>query len=183
VLQMRRHEKDFMLRHDKKSADAFAGIADQFAMNLDISGLDDALTAALKQGFELYRAKFTELTVTQFEIDQVSATMQQHADAIDPILARMLEAADVLQKSIEAQAESERKRAQWIVVGMLIGVASVLVVLFIWITRRVAPPLAKAAQYCAEIAEGDLRRSIEAGRRDEIGDLLSSLAGMSAKLR
>ena len=183
VLQMRRYEKDFLLRRDKKSVDSFKALADEFSMNLDISGLDEEMTATLKKGFELYNATFNDMTATQFEMDEVARKMQADADAIDPVLAEMIDAADARQKQIQEQADSDRSLAKTIVIGVLVAVAALLVLAFVVIMRRIGPPLAAAASACAEIADGDLRRTIAVERRDEIGDLLSSLSAMSAKLR
>jgi methyl-accepting chemotaxis protein len=53
-----------------------------------------------------------------------------------------------------------------------------------WLTTRsIVRPVRQAMQATARIASGDLSQAIDTGRRDELGDLLGSVAAMQASLR
>jgi methyl-accepting chemotaxis protein len=58
-----------------------------------------------------------------------------------------------------------------------------LIFLFRMVRRMVTQPLDQAVETCAAIAEGDLSRSMETDRQDEIGRLLTALRTMSERLR
>ena len=52
-----------------------------------------------------------------------------------------------------------------------------------WITSSISRPLRKAASVAAQVAEGDLTVTLEAGEISETGHLLQALAHMTASLR
>ncbi len=155
---------------------------EQLEMNIGFS-VEDAMIAQVEGEIAAYREAMLALSAQQEQRDLVLAEMIEYAESVDPMLAAMRQEAQAIEQAGAEQAAADRAFARTVVIAVLLLAAAGLVFAFVAITRRVAPPLAQAARYCAEIAEGDLSRNIETGRRDEIGNLLGSLAEMNTKLR
>jgi len=58
----------------------------------------------------------------------------------------------------------------------------VLLLCYMFVTRAVSRPLARAVELAERIAEGDLRETLKVGREDEVGRLLASMQTMSEKM-
>ncbi len=89
----------------------------------------------------------------------------------------------------ERASEQDRKdfdeRARTIVSMSALGVALTLVAILIgtgFLIRSIRRPLVQANELAASIAKGDLSMQIDTSRRDEFGDLMTSLAAMSESL-
>jgi methyl-accepting chemotaxis protein len=54
--------------------------------------------------------------------------------------------------------------------------------LALWLSRHIVHPVKQAVQFAKVISDGDLSHSIPNDRKDEIGQLLDSLNGMSQQL-
>ena len=81
------------------------------------------------------------------------------------------------------EAEQDARTAQLATAGFVAlalcgGLASAL-----WISRSISRPLAQAVSVARRVAQGDLAVQVQAGRRDEVGDLLDALAEMQGGLR
>jgi methyl-accepting chemotaxis protein len=69
----------------------------------------------------------------------------------------------------------------WLALDLLIGfvLASALA---LWLSKHIVRPVKQAVQFAKVISEGDLSHSVANNRKDEIGQLLDSLNGMSQQL-
>tara|TARA_B110000211_G_scaffold135467_1_gene155215 strand:+ start:3705 stop:4970 length:1266 start_codon:yes stop_codon:yes gene_type:complete len=69
----------------------------------------------------------------------------------------------------------------WLLLDLSIGfvLASALA---LWLSKHIVRPVKQAVQFAKVISEGDLSHSVANNRRDEIGQLLDSLNGMSQQL-
>jgi signal transduction histidine kinase len=86
---------------------------------------------------------------------------------------------------VEASAEYLQALAafrRWLLVGGLGGSAAIIV-LAIWLSRRMTGPLARLARAAERIGQGDLKAPVAAETRDEIGYLASRLDDMRVALQ
>ncbi|WP_416307251.1 hypothetical protein [Neptunicella sp. SCSIO 80796] len=91
LLQLRRHEKDFLLRHDKQYVEQFQQRAEQFELNMRQLSDDAAIffpTQAIfndiQTGFPVYRDQFLKLVGIHLQIglNENSGFQKQFRDAI-----------------------------------------------------------------------------------------------------
>ena len=82
-----------------------------------------------------------------------------------------------------AQADAQRERALTLGIACWVLVITVALLVSAGLVRQLTQPLAQAVQLADAIAAGDLSRSVEDDRLDELGQLMHSLNAMSAKLR
>jgi methyl-accepting chemotaxis protein len=80
---------------------------------------------------------------------------------------------------VTQSSRSFRRKALFAAVALLFPV---LFLCYVFVARTVSRPLARAVEQSERIAEGDLRRTLEAGNQDEVGRLLTSMRAMSEKM-
>ena len=116
---------------------------------------------------------------------------QRYADEqLTPVVERYLKAQDDFISVLERRrgAVREEATARRIRSGVIGGITALL--LFAlgtltawWLVRSITRPLWLAVETTNAIAEGDLTRELQSSRKDELGQMLRALSGMSARLR
>jgi methyl-accepting chemotaxis protein-1 (serine sensor receptor) len=183
MLMLRRHEKDFIIRGDPKYIDRHAGEMATFRGLLGDSGFDADTRAMLAQKFVDYEKGFADYAGQRLQIDDLVASFSQHAVDVMPVLMGLIAAAETRADASSAAAQAQRRLASSIMLVMLFVTAGVIVFAFLRLIQRVATPIREAAQYCTQIAQGDLGHDLRVDRKDEIGQLLHALADMNDRLR
>lgn len=79
--------------------------------------------------------------------------------------------------------ESEGASSKFIIIIYLLAGLAISIFCGLTVTRMITKPIEKAIQFAANIAGGDFSKTIENGRRDEIGILIDSLNTMSRQLK
>ena len=87
-------------------------------------------------------------------------------------------------KNEERRLDAEKKQTQLIVIGVNILITIVGVVIGLWISRKIAKPLALVTDAAAKIANGDLTQPpLFIASNDEVGQLSQSFNQMTVQLR
>ena len=120
------------------------------------------------------------------KVDEANALLEKqfmpeannYAAKMDELLRNQRDQVDALGRAIEENRQSSRQLL------VALGVLSVaLAVLFSWVlSRSVTTPLAQASDLAKRVAEGDLTATVPQHGKDEVGELMSSLALMQANL-
>ncbi len=163
--------------------------ADRAALAKIRRGLDSAV-----RGFAAGDERFDQLIVAHDAHDEVRAaallaSLRTHERGISDALR---EAAGRLQAVIADTSagveEQERRSAE--LLAILTFVALVVAILLTWWTQRLLAPLPRLSERVAAVARGDLARSVEPARADEIGRvaaeferMVDALAARDASLR
>ncbi len=177
VLQLRRREKDYLLRHDKRYVEMalreWQRIADQVDGS-EISRTDKARLTALLNG---YRRDFLALVEQNDLIDRLSKEMDEAAGSVTPIVDAKVEAADRLeaetQVSIEATSRADARNMLWMAL-----LATALGVLFaVVITIQITRPLRHMMGLLRLVADEDPTERIATwpGARDEVNLMAESV--------
>ncbi len=136
---------------------AYFGAGEKLAAAIDADDFDSARAVSSDEARPLRRALMDEIKLL---IDETGRDLDERV----------------------AHAESEYRRT---VLQLSVGLALVVVLagLFGWtITRAITRPLAQATRAAEGIARGRLDQQIQAGSRDEAGQLLRSMAEMQGQL-
>ena len=176
MLTLRRHEKDYFLRGDRKYLTQFDEGVTAFQQAIDASGQGASSRQAMRAGLMDYKVTFAALgafDVIREERYQVMRAATQSAEPlIDDFAAdrtRAMEARTGLVKTL-------------IVLATVIAV--VLIIVSGWLlTRSIVPPLEKLREVAASIARGEFEVEIERDRGDEIGELSASVGEMATSIQ
>ncbi|MCG4454776.1 methyl-accepting chemotaxis protein [Pseudomonas sp. MMS21-TM103] len=141
--------------------------------------LDDDQKRAIEQALQA-------LTVYQ----QAFANYQQvRAQSQASEVAMVEQARNVLALTKEVQASEEQymaddSRQALLMLGVM-GAAAVVLGLFaaLLISRSIVSPLRQSVAFAQRIAEGDLSQDLPLQRKDELGQLMAAMQGMTGSLR
>lgn len=184
MLQLRRNEKDYMLRKDLKYLDNF---------NKQIDTYISSTSGVTKELLELYKKDFNSYVQEDIEankkLEEATAEIRKTEKLFDESMKIALE--ENLLKNKEAEKWEK-------LVPQISAIAYILIFLSIYISSQfissgIVKPVNKVVQNLKHIAEGegDLTQKIEHNSSDEIGDLakyfndfignLNSIIGNSKK--
>lgn len=171
LLQMRRHEKDFMLRRDVKYVTVFHEEGARFAALLASGKLSGATQAGLKKKLDIYRQQFQELvdgmvlvTVNQGKFKELQkiaeAVMDELAKHKDVVLDDTLSAARAVQIGISA-----------ILAIIILAVAVLATVLLRAISSEVSGHLGQLHNAVEKVSAGDMTARSRVMAKNELGNL------------
>jgi methyl-accepting chemotaxis protein len=172
MLTMRRHEKDFIMRRDKKYLSEHENAAQNFLEVLKTSFLSDEMKASIAQKLAIYRRDFAAWAETATLISQ----QQQNLSAVFELITKQIQRLDdaMTKISVAADAANEKNRADTNLYMMLCIIAVTLAVsiLAIIVGRSINRPIVFLTSTLKKLADGNLNVEVKGlGRGDEIGSM------------
>ncbi len=137
-----------------------------------------------------FQGDANKLMALQKEKATVAKNRGVFDEEADQIGQRMLEtlggvedgARAVITANTNASHQTSRTAHMEIIVGMVAGLV-LAIILGILVTRHINGPLQQCRGNLMSMAEGNLNISCVMGRKDELGELFTGMAGVAAKLR
>ncbi|MEY8875220.1 MAG: methyl-accepting chemotaxis protein [Leptothrix sp. (in: b-proteobacteria)] len=129
---------------------------------------------------------FTELVMAgqADQIDTASArAFQQLFDQMDTKLDQLVQINHEGSAQEASRSETTQRSARLWVIGTALVAFAIGMLMAVTISRQIAAGVQAAADSARAVAAGDLSRPIQAGHRDEIGQLLGALREMQASLQ
>ncbi|MFI5119144.1 MAG: methyl-accepting chemotaxis protein [Thermoanaerobaculia bacterium] len=83
---------------------------------------------------------------------------------------------------LDQVSQSSRSFQRKALLAAVVLLIPVLFLCYMFVTRTVSRPLAEAVELAERIAEGDLRQTLNVGRKDEVGRLRASMRTMSERM-
>jgi methyl-accepting chemotaxis protein len=170
VLQMRRNEKDFMLRRDPKYADAVVARAKELSDRLMALDLPLMTRITLTQTIEGYRVRFLAWAEGERKVREAEAAMQKVHRSMEPVMAGLVSATSDLRRGTEATAEATKVSTER---SLLLAIGALLVLLTgisALIGRAIAKPIVGMTEAMSRLADGDLAVAVPGqGAGNEIG--------------
>jgi methyl-accepting chemotaxis protein len=141
VLQMRRREKDYLLRGDQQYIDMVDAIADDIAARVAASSVAADQQAALVALLDNYRRDFHALVDQNDRIARLTSEMYEDAARINPLVeGNLAEASATMAQKTAEIADSSAQRSRWSL--LVAGIAPLLgLLLAIVITSRIVRPV------------------------------------------
>jgi methyl-accepting chemotaxis protein len=145
ILQMRRREKDYLLRGDARYVGMVAQIGQSIRNQIDASGLSDEHKALLTELLDAYQGNFLALVDQNTAIETLEREMTAAANRITPLVKQNLEQAGSLVDNMQARiaeslAESERINLLIVICASVLGTF-----LATMITLRIVQPVREMA--------------------------------------
>jgi len=183
LLQIRRGEKDYLLRGTEKYVGkTHAAVAD-LATAAETSGLTDEQKRSVATGLDQYKKSFDALVAKDVEIASVIETLRAKIHQVEPLVTQIAEAA----------LESENARAGATVdsadsatsMSKIAGIAALVFALLVafGLSRAIAKPLRRSADFANSIAAGQLSERLDITQKDEVGELATALNEMADSLQ
>ncbi|TAJ11383.1 methyl-accepting chemotaxis protein [Marinilabiliaceae bacterium JC017] len=182
VLILRKHEKDYLLRKDRKYQKKFNDEVDYFMTMINKSGqLSAHIKHLLKSEVESYRETFDKVVAVDEQIGfsekegingKLRAVIHQTEPAVEEIISSIKEASD-----------KAAFQAIIIIIVFIIVVIVSSVFIMIYIINGIQRSIHVAQKAVKAVAQGDFSAEITVQNEDEIGLLLKDLQFMLAKLK
>lgn len=177
MLQLRRNEKDFMLRNDLKYLKRFEGNIDSFKRDIDESGLSPEVISNLKSLVEQYQFKFTQLVKKSEELGlsmELGALGKMRASikSTDAMFGKMLQEAQEMTASTSANAK--------ITAFSVFGISLLIVMSLVYLTSRsIIMPINMVCETIHKIrGRNDLSLTICEKGNDEVAAMTNDFNGL-----
>ena len=187
------HFKNYLLRHQASYRERFDQSFTQLQATLaqyktlpnltseETKTIDEVIKVAEKYNKNI--AVITELLQANQSIPQIDAIVKiddsPALSALNTVTTRFHNYVHQQSKQLEQQAERDR----YLVLANIITMTIVVSLFLIWLTRHITWYLSKAVNIANNIATGNVDNTIGTIPRNEIGQLLQSLAHMQSQLR
>ena len=176
MLMMRRHEKDLMLRRDRKYGDDMKKRASEFAAGIESANLPDAAKAELKQKLADYqRDFFAWMEGAMIVASELKATSESFS-AVEPVIEAVSKATDEIREEAERSNMATRDKVEWQMKTAVLLIAIAVFGIGIFIGRSVSKPLSAMRAAMIELANGNFSVVLPGlGRADEIGEIAQAV--------
>jgi methyl-accepting chemotaxis protein len=176
VLQLRHHEKDFLLRRDPKYLDELKKTATEMAMAIRIATIPPKTKEVFTQKLDTYQRDFAAYVEGSQTVAAEQKSMVEAYNKVEPALEALDKSVESL--NTEARAASDATRATIslrIQIALLTIILAVSVLSFL-IGRSVSRPLAAMTVAMRKLGGGDFEVVLPGlGRKDEIGDIADAV--------
>ncbi len=183
LLQMRRYEKDFLLRARKKDIDNFKAVADQLDADLAKAPLPVVARAHARATLTSYRAVFADYIAIRKKTDASSESYVAAANGIEPLLESV---------AVDAAADAQRwgdgilrvaALAQTTIIGVVAAVLLLFLTTTIFMFRGVVRGVRATIDFAQKLALGDLDYRLGGGGGAEFEALADALNAMGDGFR
>jgi methyl-accepting chemotaxis protein len=176
MLTMRRHEKDFMLRRDRKYGDDMKKRNAEFVAGIEKAELPEAAKSELKTKLADYQRDFQAWMEKALLLsDELKARSEAFA-AVEPVIDEVSKSVNAIRIEADRRNAEERDSTQrWIAAAIALIAVSVMGAGLL-IGRSVSKPLLAMTAAMIELARGNFAVVLPGlGRRDEIGDIAQAV--------
>lgn len=181
ILQLRRHEKDYLLRDDKKYVDLALRELDQIQLQVEPSAIPDEQKNIFLQLLKNYRKDFVALVDQNKHIDHMTTEMRSAVAEITQMVRENVVAANQVMKSMQREilvsSDKKERFMLWsVVVAMLLGI-----IFAVSITQRIVRPLRTMTGMLDQLAYEQPTDRLPAypDARDEVNAMAISVNTMS----
>jgi HAMP domain-containing protein/putative methionine-R-sulfoxide reductase with GAF domain len=178
LLQIRRYEKDFLLRRETDDADTALVYAENLKAQIGALGLSTEETTDLLTLVDDYTRYLNELATVQLRIDSSDNALFILAEQIRPILDEVI--ADETAEAAEAREAFEATQQQVLTLTpIVLTITVILGIAFAYlIGRNIVSAVQELTRTAENIAAGDFSQRVEVRSGDEIGQLGQSFNQM-----
>ncbi|WKA27665.1 methyl-accepting chemotaxis protein [Bradyrhizobium roseum] len=176
MLMMRRHEKDFMLRRDRKYGDDMTKRNAEFVAGIEKAAVADAARTELKQKLADYQRDFQAWMEQALMLAAELKAMSEAFAKVEPVIDAVSKEVNVIRAEAERMNAAERDSIQrWMEIAIALIAVSVMGAGF-FIGRSVSKPLTAMTAAMVELAKGNFAIVLPGlGRGDEVGEIAQAV--------
>ncbi|HTB04421.1 MAG TPA: HAMP domain-containing methyl-accepting chemotaxis protein [Bradyrhizobium sp.] len=176
MLMMRRHEKDFMLRRDRKYGDEMKQRASEFTAGIENAEIPAAAKTELRQKLSDYQRDFFAWMETALALAGELKATSDSFSAVEPVIAAVSKSVNDIRSQAEQSNIAERDSVQRQIEIAILLIASLVLGAGFFIGRSVSRPLSAMTAAMVELAKGNFAVVLPGlGRADEIGEIAQAV--------
>ncbi len=183
LLQLRRHEKDYLARQNDKYLEQFKKVIARFSNGLAVAEVTDSTKAEIEKQLALYRDRFLAWVEAIKSGNAQVDILRKAAHELEPNFERLLEEGRKMAAADLEYQQRQRRWTTWLMATTIGVIGAVLVAFLILLARRIVRSLRQGVQLAERLAKGDLTARMDVAATDEIGQLLRAMQTMNAELR
>jgi signal transduction histidine kinase len=173
ALELRRREKDFIMRGDSKYIDSVKSIAKRLEETIQMSQLRGEMKKRLLEDIALYTVGFLKLS----DVSQLINTRYEELNEMNTNLMAM---------GMELNSKKSQKAeiAQFFIFSVMGSVLVVSIILSLWMSRRISKPISDLKDAANQLASGNLNVQVKnTNTRDEVEELSASFQKMVTQIK
>ncbi|MGX4773359.1 methyl-accepting chemotaxis protein [Bradyrhizobium guangdongense] len=176
MLMMRRHEKDFMLRRDRKYLAELKKAAGEFSNAIELVAVPTAVMNDITAKLQKYQAEFAAWAETAQQSAALDAAMMKTFREIEPVMAEVRSAVEATYRQADAAEAATRDAVRfWMVIAFGVTIVVLAAVGFL-LGRSISKALSGMVDAMARLARGELSIAVPGvGRKDEIGEMAGAV--------
>ncbi len=183
TLQIRRREKDYLLRGDLKYQEATHAAIRDLRAAFRSAGAASQHQARVDAALDAYKAAFDALVAEDQRIGDLTAAMRSAVHKIEPAVAAlhdgaMAEAGENRRATVESAGAYGRLAAAVGIAAVLLGIVFAVV-----IGLAVTRPVREILDVAGAAARGELDREIKLRRKDEMGQVADAFREVQETVR
>jgi methyl-accepting chemotaxis protein len=182
MLQMRRHEKDFLARGDQSYIDSLTKERAHFAELLKASSIPADAQVKLAGLAGQYEAAFLEMAKLQLTINDKLSGMSETYAAAEPILDAIRSSASERRAAAGAEMDRIEAQARYVMFGAVILIALVILTLAFVIGRGISRPVNQLADAMSRLTAGDKSVEVPVIGRDEVAEMAGAFGVFKASM-
>lgn len=184
LLQIRRNEKDYLLRSDQQYVANVQKLITQLNVQIAVSEqIDSASKIELRTQTDLYLTSFNALVELDKNIVIYNDNLIASARAVEPLatkfelLGEQLAADDVTR----SQLNSTQTFTASVITVLIVLIISIF--LSITLSRQITQPVTQLTKTAQQISEGNFDAQAEVSSGDEVGTLAQTFNAMTSRLK
>lgn len=183
MLEMRRQEKDYLLRSETKYVELLHQAVTQFNNDIAASNLPPAKKLELTTFAADYQGLFDLLVQTDAQIEASKEAYQAAVQKLEPLVEAYQLAALEAQDAKQATMQNSAQMAAITVISASLGAVVIGLVITFFLSRSISHAVVTIAQAAGSIAEGDVEQQLKVRGKDELGEMAAAFTRMIAYLK
>ena len=184
LLQIRRHEKDYLARQDQGYANEVQTSVIKFKNQVAASELlQPAEKTELRSLADNYQTAFDVLVAKDKELAQYDAAMIAAAREVEPLSSKIEALGEQLAAEDISAAQATSTQTFTFSIITIIIVLALTVIISITLSRQITRPVTLLTNTAQQIALGNFDTQAEVSSGDEIGALAQTFNTMTSRLR
>jgi methyl-accepting chemotaxis protein len=183
LLEIRKSEKDYLLRHEQKYVTKVLASVETLRKAFDNDEVNKKHLQSINVQLDIYTREFLAMV----ENDKiVSSLLEKMEGAVGRMQSTVIHIMEMAEKgSAEKQISTRKAANRTIMVTATVSAVVLLVLLFavVVVIRNIVLAIRDSAELASKVADGDLTASLEVKNQDETGSLIESMNHMTKKLR
>ncbi len=171
MLQIRRGEKDYLLRSEQMYVDNVHDLIEEFKAGVAVSALPEDEQQNLNTLIDDYKTSFDKLVAADAEIAASLAAFEASVSHLEPLLTQMYSSSIANQEEAQTNMQTTEQTTMLLMIIVSIVVVAIGVLLAFVISQSIAGTINMVAAAAKGIAAGDLKQHITVNSQDELGQM------------